>query len=115
MIAIDEENGLINSEDTIFSEKITLVMRPEKENTFRFYEPWGDGVVFSPVDINLSVPSNQLIVKCEKSHNWTFYVKITEKPHAVNGADSWEYYPDNQWLKLNKSGSTFTIQVRSIK
>ena len=115
MIAIDDENGTINSEDTILSEKITLVMRPEKENIFRFYEPWGDGVVFSPVDINLSVPANQLIVSGEKSHTWTFYVKITEKPHAVNGADSWEYYPDNQWLKLNKTGSTFTIQVRSIK
>jgi polygalacturonase len=115
MIAIDEENGLINSEDTLFSEKITLVMRPEKENTFSFYEPWGDGVVFSPVDINLSVPANQLIISGEKSHIWTFYLKITEKPLAVNGADTWEYYPDNQWLKLNKTGSTFTIQVRSIK
>ena len=115
MIAIDEENGLINSKDTIRSEKITLVMRPEKEHTFRFYEPWGDGVVYSPVDITLFVPGNQLSVSGENSHTWTFYVKISEKPLAVNGADSWEYYPDNQWLELNKTGSTFTIQVRSIK
>ena len=115
MMAIDEKNGLISWEDTILSEKITLVIRPETENTFRFYEPWGDGVVCSPVDISLFVPGNQLIVSGEKSHNWTFYVKITEKPHAVNGADTWEYYPDNEWLELHKIGSTFTIQVRSIK
>jgi len=115
IIALDEENAMINHEDTISSEKITMVIRPDKENLFRFYEPWGDGVVFSPVDINLYVPGNQLIVKGENTHTWTFYVKITEKPHAINGADSWEYYPDNQWLVLEKTGSTFTIQVRSIK
>ncbi len=115
IIAIDENNAMIESGDTLFSEKITVIIRPDKTNEFRFMEPWGDGVVVSPVDINLFVPGNQLIVSGERTHNWVFYIKITEKPQAINGEDSWEYYPDNQWLKLEKKGSNFTIQVRSIK
>jgi hypothetical protein len=106
---------MISSGDTLFSEKITMVIRPDEKNVFRFFEPWGDDVVVSPVDVNLYVPGNQLIVEGERKHHWIFYIKITEKPQAVNGADTWKYYPENQWLVLEKQGSKFTIQVRSLK
>lgn len=116
IIAIDENNQQISSSDTLYSEKITVIIHPDKNNNeFRFFEPWGDDVVSSHVDINLFVPGNQLIVEGEREHSWLFYIKITEKPQVVNGADSWEYYPDNQWLLLKKQGSKFTIQVRSIR
>ncbi len=115
MTAIDENNAVIESGDTLFSKKLTMIINPDNKNEFRFYEPWGDGVVISPVDVNVFAPANQLIVSGEREHNWIFYLKITEKPHAVNGADSWEYYPENQWLILKKKGSKFTIQIRSIR
>jgi len=115
IVVIDENKNMISSGDTLFSEKITMVIRPDENNEFRFFEPWGDDVVVSPVDVNLYVPGNQLIVEGERKHNWIFYIKITEKPQAVNGADTWNYYPDNQWLVLEKQGSKFTIQVRSIR
>ena len=115
IIAFDEQNAVINREDTTASGKITMIMRPEQENVFMFHEPWGDGVVYSPVEVNLYAPGNQLIVSGENSHEWIFFIRITEKPQAVNGADAWAYYPDKQWLKLEKTGSSFTIQVRSIR
>lgn len=114
IMAIDEENVLISRDDTSSAKRLTLVIQPGRENTFRFYEPWGDGVVFSPVDINLHAPGDRLIVKGENEHEWIFYIRITGKPHSVDGADSWEYYPEKQWLELKKTGSSFTIQVRSI-
>jgi hypothetical protein len=115
MIAIDENNALIESGDTLFSEKITMIIIPDQTNEFGFFEPWGDGVVVSPVNVNLFVPGHELIVEGERKHAWTFYIKTGEKPQSVNGEDSWEYYPENQWLKLEKEGSNFKIQVRSIK
>ncbi|MCA9734241.1 MAG: glycoside hydrolase family 28 protein [Deferribacteres bacterium] len=115
IIAIDEKNRKITPGDTLFSEEITLLIYPDKENNFQFFEPWGDGVVVSPVDVNLFAPGNQLIVKGERIHKWTLYIRVSEKPEVVNGADTWNYYPDKQWLVLEKQGSKFTIQVRSIK
>jgi len=108
-IAINENDVLISSGDTLFSEKITVVIRPDKTREFRFFEPWGDGVVISPVDINLLAQGRQLNVEGERDHDWTFYIRITEKPQAVEGADNWEYLPEKKWLMLNKSGSNFRI------
>ncbi len=109
MIVIKENNALISRGDTLYSKKITVVIRPEDTNEFRFFEPWGDGVVISPVDIKLNASGNHLTAVGERDHDYIFYIKTTEKPQAANGADNWKYDPETKWLMLKKSGSMFTI------
>jgi polygalacturonase len=109
MIVIKENNALIRRGDTLYSNKITVVIRPEDKNEFRFYEPWGDGVVISPVDITHNASGNHLTAVGERDHDYIFYIKTTEKPQDANGADNWKYDPETKWLMLKKSGSMFTI------
>lgn len=115
IVVIDENNKKISPDDTLFSQKITMVIHPAENNAFRFFEPWGDNVVVSPVDVSLNLKGDQLSVKGERTHNWVFYIKTPENPEGVSGADSWEYYAENQWLKLEKEGSKFNIRVPGIK
>ena len=78
MIVIKENNALIRREDTLYSNKITVVIRPEDTNEFRFYEPWGDGVVISPVDITHNASGNHLTAVGERDHDYIFYIKTTD-------------------------------------
>lgn len=111
IIAIAENGRLIRAGDTFFSEKITVLILPERINVFQFFEPWGDGVVTSPVDIRLHSPGHQIIVSGQRAHHWTVYWKLAEHPSDVQGADHWEFDAEREWLMFKKIGSAFTVGI----
>lgn len=102
---------LIQSGATCYHEKITLVIWPDAMEQFCFLEPWGDGVVISPVDIRLDNSKQELSVSAHRSHLWSIYWRFAGTgPNFKDPADR-EAGFNGEWLVLERTGSKFIVQI----
>lgn len=116
-VLLDDNHEGIEAGATRYSEALTMLMGSQESTELRFLEPWGDGVVNSPVEIHYDPEGQQLTVRGERSHRWTIYLRMPEAENlvAVEGADAWDEEVPGGWLHLTKHGASFTIQIRTSK
>jgi len=112
ILAMDKSNRMIVPGATLHGDEITVVFPSTGSHELGFLEPWGDGVVTCPVSVHYDESQHQLTVTAELAHHWIFYIKKASAPLVVDAADAWEYDPKRQWLRLDKTGSSFTIGVK---
>lgn len=111
MVVMGEGGRRIQRGDTCFHDSITLVIWPDALERFSFKEPWGDGVVISPVEIRLNHSQQELSVSAQRSHCWSIYWKSSGRAPAVKISDYREMEFKRNWLVLEKTGAKFTVQL----
>lgn len=105
------EKIIMPKDTTIFSDKMTVYIFPNKSGFTEYIEPLGDGFYSTPVNINFNKKSGAIEIAGEKNHQWNFIIKMDTIPKNVKGADKWEFNKIDKFLDLQKECSRCKITI----
>ncbi len=112
IIPLEISNDITQFGDSSFAGKNTILIYPNEKSQYTFHKPLGKGKDYRDIEINYDNANGLLSVKGEKEDNFIFLIKKKRKPKKVKGSDTWSYDNQEGFLKIEKSGDNFKINIK---
>ncbi len=112
IIPLEISNDTTQFGDAAYTGKNTILIYPNGKSQYTFHKPLGEGKDYRDIEINYDNTNGLLSVKGEKEDNFIFLIKKKRKPKKVKGSDAWSYDNQEDFLKIEKSGDNFKINIK---
>jgi len=92
-----------------FTNKTVLLIYPDDENQYLYHKPIGDGIEYE--DIKITYKDGKISIQSNEENSFIFLIKVDSKPKSVSGCSNWEYNKNKKQIKIEQTGSDFTIKI----
>ncbi len=114
VIPLSVRNNVTDHGNSSQEDKLTLLIYPDGENTTTHYIPLGNGIEYATLNIVVDESNGTVEVNSDTELDFHLLIKSFVQPEIVSNADSWSYDETMQYIDIDKSGSTFTLQIDNI-
>ncbi len=111
IIPLEISNNSTKLGDATFAGKITILIYPNGKSQYTFHKPLGEGKEYRDIKISYDNTIGLLSVKAIEADDFVFLVKRDGKPKKIKGSDKWSYDTQEGFLKIEKSGDNFEIEI----
>lgn len=111
ILPLNVKNDLLHHGDTLSSGKTTFLVYPDGKTDYTFHKPQGDGIGYDDVTLTMDEKSGKLSVDSKTQMDAIFLIRCSSAPHWVEGADRYSYDAEKKRLKIERSGSSFEIEI----
>jgi alpha-glucosidase (family GH31 glycosyl hydrolase) len=92
--------------------KTTLWIHPNGKTTRLIHLHENDGAKYSDISVSFDATSGDISLKGKKKRDFRFLIEMATKPKTVSGFDSWSYDSRKKRLTGDKTGDSFSIEIK---
>ncbi len=92
--------------------KQTILIYPKGKSEFLYHKPLDEGVQYTDVKISVDDKSGEIKITGAIADSYVFLVKSSDEHKCVENADYWNYNSKTNFLRIEKTGSIFTINYK---
>ncbi len=114
VIPLFVKNSINGHGDSSQEDKLTLLIYPDGNTTTTHYIPLGNGIEYATINVIVDESNGTIEVNSDTNLDFHLRIKSFVQPVSVTNADNWSYDETLNYIDIDKSGSSFTIQINEI-
>ncbi len=101
----------VDQKDTL---TVCFEIYPDQNSAYLYHMPIGKGTEYEDIKVAINEKSGNLTVKSDIQRHFIFKVVCFKQPKTVKGSDKWAYQAEESMVEIEKTGSSFAIQINDL-
>lgn len=93
---------------------VEFLIYPDSISQYIYHQPNGKGTEYSDIKISVNENKETIYINSNTEQDFKFSVVCFKKPNSVKGVDIFDYYKEDSMLIMEKTGSSFEIQINDL-